>query len=580
MNNNQSKQALEGGILNDVGLRLGKSFVTCTLLLGLTWGVPLGAAMDSPDTGRGGVAQPADAGAAVGAELERLLSLRPATTDETVALFYLGRAYRPVWNDSVRTRALIAAVEGAAAHGLAPGSFPLNALRHAGDAEPAVLSATQQAERELLLSDTLARLLRQIRYGVLDPRQLYRDWNFTPMPGPHQRATELAAVLRAEDLGAAIALQAPEPALYRALQQALVHYQARIGDDWPRVPAGVTLRPGERNPRVAALRARLQAEGGPERVHLERAGADLGATPDPAYYDEALAEAVKGFQRRHGMDDDAAVGRQTLAALNTTPAQRVEQVRANLERLRWVASDLQGDRLLVDITGYRAELRLGGETLWSARVIVGKPTRRTPSLRDKVVNLVFNPKWVVPPTILREDVIPAVARGTDYLDKHRLSIFDRDGEAVDPAEIDWSGARSGGFPYRVVQASGADGSLGRIKFSLSNPYSIYLHDTNARSLFGRSERALSSGCVRVEQPEALALLLLDNPQRWSAEALQQALDSGRTQTQRVGRDVTVLLHYTTAGLNADGTLQLRNDIYGHDRTVAAALDAAARAGTH
>ncbi|HAY09210.1 MAG TPA: hypothetical protein DCY18_04605, partial [Thauera sp.] len=130
------------------------------------------------------------------------------------------------------------------------------------------------------------------------------------------------------------------------------------------------------------------------------------------------------------------------------------------------------------------------------------------------------------------------------------------------------------------QASGADGSLGRIKFSLSNPYSIYLHDTNARSLFGRSERALSSGCVRVEQPEALALLLLDNPQRWSAEALQQALDSGRTQTQRVGRDVTVLLHYTTAGLNADGTLQLRNDIYGHDRTVVAALDAAARAGTH
>ncbi len=514
----------------------------------------------------------ADAGAvaapvadALAAHLEQRLRERASAADETAALFYLGRGYRPAWHDAARVDALIAALESVRAHGLDPRDFSPERLRAAA-AEP--VDPAARVERELLLTDTLVELLFQLRYGRVDPHTLYREWNFTPPPNPYQRAGELAAVLQAADLRAAIEAQAPDLPLYRELVRGLAHYQAlAMLGDWPKVPAGPTLRPGARNARVPALRARLLVE--PE------SGLDE-ASRASAHYDPALVEAVKRFQARHGLEPDGIIGAQTVLALNTSPAQRVEQIRANLERLRWVAADLRGDRLLVDIVGYRADLVLDGQPVWASKVIVGRPARKTPSLRDSVVNLVFNPKWVVPPTILREDVIPRAAHNPGYLASQRLRVIDRSGQAVDPATIDWGGARQSGFPYRVVQQSGADGSLGRIKFALSNPYAIYLHDTNARALFGRAERALSSGCVRVEKPNELARLLLNDPERWSEAALETALDSGRTRTVEVGREVTVLLHYSTAWLDEQGRLQLRNDIYEHDRGILAAL--AARRG--
>ena len=535
---------------------MGKSFVTfaaaaCVLFSPLA---ALAVAADGAPVDAALVAPTADG--ALQLQIEQRLRERTADADETTALFYLSRAWRPVWDDPARVEALVAAVEAIQVHGLDPADFSPDQLRRAA-AESTTVEA--RAERELLLTDTLAALLFQLRHGKVDPRRLYREWNFTPPPNPYERAGELAAVLQAGDLRAAIDAHAPDLPLYRALVQGLAHYQAlAMLGDWPKVAGGPTLRPGARSARVPALRERLLVE--PE------SGLDE-ATRRSSHYDPALVEAVKRFQAGHGLEPDGVIGAQTLLALNTSPARRVEQIRANLERLRWVAADLRGDRLLVDIVGYHADLVLDGQPVWESKVIVGKPARKTPSLRDSVVNLVFNPKWVVPPTILREDVIPRAARNPGYLASQRLRVVDRSGQSVDPSTIDWGSARQSGFPYRVVQQSGADGSLGRIKFALSNPYAIYLHDTNARSLFGRAERALSSGCVRVAKPAELARILLDDPVSWSAEALEAALASGRTRTVGVGRDVTVLLHYSTAGLDEHGRLQLRNDIYDYDRAI-------------
>lgn len=541
---------------------MGKSFVTfaaaaCVLFSPLA---ALAVAADGAPVDAALVAPTADG--ALQLQIEQRLRERTADADETTALFYLSRAWRPVWDDPAHVEALVAAVEAIQVHGLDPADFSPERLRRAA-AESTTVEA--RAERELLLTDTLVELLFQLRHGKVDPRTLYREWNFTPPPNPYERAGELAAVLQAGDLRAAIDAHAPDLPLYRALVQGLAHYQAlAMLGDWPKVAGGPTLRPGARSARVPALRERLLVE--PE------SGLDE-ATRRSSHYDPALVEAVKRFQAGHGLEPDGVIGAQTLLALNTSPARRVEQIRANLERLRWVAADLRGDRLLVDIVGYHADLVLDGQPVWESKVIVGKPARKTPSLRDSVVNLVFNPKWVVPPTILREDVIPRAARNPGYLASQRLRVVDRSGQSVDPSTIDWGSARQSGFPYRVVQQSGADGSLGRIKFALSNPYAIYLHDTNARSLFGRAERALSSGCVRVAKPAELARILLDDPVSWSAEALEAALASGRTRTVGVGRDVTVLLHYSTAGLYESGRLQLRNDIYDYDRAILDALAA-------
>ena len=541
---------------------LGKSFVTFATLAALALLAPGVYAMAAGEAAAVAI-EPATGDSAFALRIEQRLRERAAMADETTALFYLARAYRPAWTEPARAEALLAAVEALPGHGLDPADFAPLRLRAA---LPAESDPDRAAERELLFTDTLAALLFQLRYGKVDPHALYREWNFTPPPNPYERAGELARVLQAPDLAVAVEAQAPDLPLYRALRAELLAQQGRLaGGDWPKVAAGPTLKPGARSARVPSLRARLAAAG--ERVLEAR---------DRSHYDEALVEAVKRFQAAHGLQADGVLGAQTLEALNASPAQRVAQIRANLERLRWVASDLQGDRLLVDIVGYHADLVLDGQPVWASRVIVGKPRRRTPSLLDSVTHLVLNPKWVVPPTILREDVIPGAARNPSYLANRRMRVVDRSGQTVDPSTIDWSGARQSGFPYRIEQQSGADGSLGRIKFSLSNPYAIYLHDTNARSLFKRAERALSSGCVRVEKPAELAALLLADAERWSAQALQAALDSGRTRTVGVGRDVKVLLHYATAALDDTGAVLLRNDIYGYDAAIVSALDAPVR----
>ena len=560
MNKSLSEQQLNKCILRQAPDVLRKSFVTVAVSVAVLC-VPVAALAVAAEGGLGDMGTVgANADDALRFQIEQRLRERAAQADESTSLFYLGRAYRPAWDDPARVEAMLAAIESVRVHGLDPADFNPERLRRAAAGATGVEAL---AERDLLLTDTLVELLFQLRYGKVDPRSLYREWNFTPPPNPYERAGELAAVMQAGDLRAAIEAQAPDLPLYRALLRGLAHYQAlAMLGDWPKVAGGPTLRPGARSARVPALRERLRVE--PESGLDE---ADRAST----HYDPALVEAVKGFQVRHGLEADGIIGAQTLLALNTSPAQRVAQIRANLERLRWVAADLRGDRLLVDIVGYHADLVLDGQPVWASKVIVGKPARKTPSLRDSVVNLVFNPKWVVPPTILREDVIPRAARNPGYLASQRLRVVDRSGQSVDPSTIDWAGARQSGFPYMIVQQSGADGSLGRIKFSLSNPYAIYLHDTNARSLFGRAERALSSGCVRVEKPYELARLLLDDPVAWSAEALQAALDSGRTRTIPVGREVTVLLHYSTAALDEQGRLQLRNDIYGRDEPILRAL---------
>ena len=541
---------------------LGKSFVTFATLAALALLAPGVHAMAAGEAAAVAI-EPATGDSAFALRIEQRLRERAAMADETTALFYLARAYRPAWTEPARAEALLAAVEALPGHGLDPADFAPLRLRAA---LPAESDPDRAAERELLFTDTLAALLFQLRYGKVDPHALYREWNFTPPPNPYERAGELARVLQAPDLAVAVEAQAPDLPLYRALRAELLAQQGLLaGGDWPRVAAGPTLKPGARSARVPSLRARLAAAG--ESVLDAR---------DKSHYDEALVEAVERFQAAHGLQADGVLGAQTLEALNASPAQRVAQIRANLERLRWVAGDLQGDRLLVDIVGYHADLVLDGQPVWASRVIVGKPRRRTPSLLDSVTHLVLNPKWVVPPTILREDVIPGAARNPSYLANRRMRVVDRSGQTVDPSTIDWSGARQSGFPYRIEQQSGADGSLGRIKFSLSNPYAIYLHDTNARSLFKRAERALSSGCVRVERPAELAALLLADAERWSAQALQAALDSGRTRTVGVGRDVKVLLHYATAALDDTGAVLLRNDIYGYDAAIVSALDAPVR----
>ncbi len=478
-----------------------------------------------------------------------------------IPAFYERRGWRLAWDDPVRVRALRDAVEASATHGLNPADYHAAVLPELLDA-PA--SEAQRADRDIVLTDALIRLAYHLRFGKANPRELYPQWNFSRSLGGVEPVTVLEAMFAEPRLDRAIERFAPQLADYAQLREALSRLRAvEARGGWPRLAMGPSLKPGTSDARVPALRARLEAGG---ELAAQRAA-------DALRFDEPLETAVRAFQARHGLAADGVVGRQTLEALNVSVGARIELVRVNLERLRWVAQDLTGDYLVVDVAGFEARLFLGGRRVWESRTVVGRPYRKTPVFRADLRYLVLNPTWNVPPTILREDVLPKAARDPGYLARNHMRVVDAAGRAVDPRAIDWPRTRGARFPYQIVQDPGDDNALGRIKFMLPNPHAVYLHDTPSRALFERATRAFSSGCIRLERPLELAIALLDDADRWNLDTLREAIATGETRSVSLRRQVPALVLYFTATADAGGEPRFHPDLYGRDARVAAALAA-------
>ena len=316
------------------------------------------------------------------------------------------------------------------------------------------------------------------------------------------------------------------------------------------------------DPRVPALRRRLAATG------------DL--SPDDARLRPALrpvlAEGVTRFQSRLGLAPDGILGIRTRAELNVAPAARIKTIRVNLERGRWVLPGLGATFVAVNVAAYQAYYLRDDSLAWSGRAVVGQPYLQTPEFRARMTSIVLNPTWTVPPQILTDEVLPAIRRNPDYLARNSMQVIDRDGEVIDPAGIDWDAYDGRTLPYRIVQTPGGDNPLGRIKFLLPNAYQVYLHDTPSRALFQRPRRTFSHGCIRIQDPVALATLLLDDS-TWTAAALDSVIALGQEATVPLERPVPVLMLYWTAWTAQDGALNFRPDVYGRDAGVLAALDA-------
>jgi murein L,D-transpeptidase YcbB/YkuD len=480
-------------------------------------------------------------------------------------MVYEEARFQPRWRDPAVVDQLLTTLADLHGDGLDPADYHLDALRTLWARVRGSASPFERAEFDLLATDAFVLALYHLYLGKVDPSTVEATWNFDPYAVDDRRALEYVKnALESGRIAEAIDRVRPKSFLYDEARRALAAYRALAErGGWEPVPAGPKLEPGAVDARVPALRRRLAVTG------------DYAGPPsDAADYDAALAEAVRAFQHRHQLTTDAVVGAGTLAALNVPVQARIDQLRINLERARWVLREIDDrDFVIVDIAGFNVRYLRGREVIWQSRVIVGQPARQTPIFRADIEYVVFNPTWTVPPGILDKDVLPGMRRGENVLRRKGLKVYDRQNRPVDPATIDWKRYTGRTFPYFLRQDSGDDNALGRVKIMFPNPHLVYLHDTPTRSLFDRDERTFSSGCIRVQKALELAGLVLDDAERWTPAAIDQVVAAGETRTVPLRRKVPVLLIYWTADRDEAGRVIFRRDVYGRDPPLLQALDA-------
>jgi murein L,D-transpeptidase YcbB/YkuD len=345
--------------------------------------------------------------------------------------------------------------------------------------------------------------------------------------------------------------QRPEPV---RLREALARYrQIAAEGGWPELPAGTILQAGQRDERVALLRDRLRISG-------DFSG--IPATADAWFFDQPTAQALQSFQRRHALADSGQLDERTLAALNVPVDVRIQQLQATLTRWNWLPRDPGPRYLWINVVTGTLDLVEQRENVLQMRVIAGHPSRPTPSFQDEVRQIVVNPSWSVPHTIAVEDLLPVQQADSDFFGRLGIRVLrggGADGRELDASRIDWQRVGPERFPYRLLQKPGPLNSLGRYKLVMDNPWDIYLHDTPSRRLFELSSRTLSSGCIRLEQPEALVQLLL------AGTPLPAGTEDGtRTRTVTLPRPIPVYIVYLTSWVTPTGEVNFRPDVYGRD----------------
>ena len=487
---------------------------------------------------------------ALAADVVELVNGDTVTLGEGTRAFYAARKEAPAWLDgdelTEQGKAVYEALAASAAEGLDPQKYRYGAARvlrerltNAEDADSLKPDVPRMlAELDLVLSEGMARFASDLAQGAIDPEASGLDWRI-----PREQAPE-------EDVLASLASGRAPAEIVAALRPKSLHYQrfvqaygrylelANRGAEWPQIPEGASVKAGETSPAVALLRQRLAASPDPQEAAL----AQRGTQPD--LYDAQLEQALKHFQERHSIDADGALGPATVRELNLTLDERMKEMRLNMDRWRWLPHEL-GDRyVLVNVAGFELEVVEGGKAIEAMNVVVGQNNWRTPIFADTMEHVVVNPYWNVPKSIYDDEIAPAIARDPNYL-------------AANNMERTENGL--------VRQRPGDDNALGRFKFLFPNGDDIYLHDTPAKSLFSRTRRDFSHGCIRLERPRDLADLIVGKASSTSPEQIDAMLASGEEKWIKLDQPLPVYILYFTAWVQEDGTVRFHHDVYGRDR---------------
>ncbi|HEX6135649.1 MAG TPA: L,D-transpeptidase family protein [Longimicrobiales bacterium] len=495
--------------------------------------------------------QAEDSGAVLPLTAGDTVTVLPATAE-----FYRRLRFRPAWipedDELDRARVLHAAIGRAVEDGLDPKRYGHDVAAQligmltsedSGLDEPA--RAGYLADLDMILSEGFMRYATDIVLGAIAPDSVGRAWRIPRGAAPGY--TVLRSAFRGGDPAEIIRRLRPRTPYYGRMMAALARLQqVQEAGGWAPLPEDASVEEGDSSAIVVALRERLSRSDDPREAQLARSGASRAAV-----YDRDLRDALRHFQERHAIDDDGRLGANTLRELNHPVDERIAEVKLNLDRWRWLPQDLGRLFILVNIAGFELEVVENDRAIESMNVVVGKDGWNTPVFADTMEHLVLNPYWTPPPSILEEEILPAMARDPGYLARNN---FER--------------ARDG----TIRQRPGRRNALGQYKFLFPNEDNIYLHDTPADHLFSRARRDFSHGCIRLERPADLARLVVTKATAHTPTAMEAMLGTGSEKWIALKRPIPVYIVYFTTWVREDGTLRFHHDVYGHNEDLEAETD--------
>lgn len=459
--------------------------------------------------------------------------------------FYRATGFKTVWQSAILRKVVLKAIKESYQEGLFPDDYKIKVLE-ALENKHALLKKKDLINYDLVLTLNTQLFLTHLKLGKLDPKKIYNNWDIERAPFDVNEL--LAESFAKKDFVATIDSCKPNSKVYNQLKKALELIEEFSDSDFSSIAFTDKIVANDTNPKIISIKKRLLFWN------------DLNSSDSlTAIYDSKTVAAMKRFQVRHGLAPDGVIGEGTIEALNFSKSSRKRQILANLERWRWFQMVPDEDFIIVNIPDYKLIVVENNDTTITQKVVVGTNKRKTPILNSYLKTVVLNPTWTIPPTILKEDVVPAMKRNRYYLSNKNIKIYDASNNVVSPEN--WNASKP--HNYRYVQDPGPNNTLGEMKILFPNHHSIYLHDTNHRNLFGLNNRSLSSGCIRVEKPLELAGYFLNHSESWSKGKIDSVVATRKTHYVKIEKKYNLYIWYWTAW-SLKGKLQFRKDIYDYD----------------
>lgn len=479
--------------------------------------------------------------------------------------FYADQEFQPVWLSdgqlSSNSKEFIHVLNEVRYDGLDPQFYHQNLIL---SLVQSIQSGSEEnlVDLELILTDAFFQVTKDLHQGKVDYEQFEKDWEIKPKVPRFNYSDLLLQAKNGTSFQSIFEKLYPDFNMYshgREIIKNLYALDQKYLNSWKDISLRGAIRLGEENKILPDMRQRLAFWGYLSEENLTQ---DL-------LYDSTAMLAIKAFQKRNGMEPDGVVGKLTINALNQSPADLIDKAAINLERLRWLPDTVKtGPMVLVNIANYQLDFLNDRDTLLSERVIVGKRFHESPIFQGEMSYIVFSPFWNLPTSITKGEILPKARKDPGYLASKNIEIIDNSGQVVSPSSVDWN---SKSFPYRLRQKPGEANSLGLVKFMFPNSHSVYIHDTPARSLFEREERAMSHGCIRVQNPADFAALLLRDKPEWTTQKIDEAMNQSTEKTVYLKEKIPVVLLYLTFWADGAGNGHFRPDVYERDEELLAAL---------